>query len=473
MFPPTRRPPKRIGGAPFTASALARRAPQRRHPHSARTSTRLERGDAKASTAMPLSARGTSSGPELTHGSRGDGSDTPCKRRAEEYYSFLLGKASGAETRQDWKLVQEVDALDFFKREESNRRHERDKQLKHQAELKDQMQTQGLIAEKCKDVWRQWRSELEEDVVAYRKEEEVKRAFSLETQRRFNQEREKQLEETKRRRDLQREHEKRLEEEMMKQAEQAKRRQDEADLTRKTQQRQAAKQMQSQAELAHERRQQAKKEEHEQDIKMQKKYADLLDEQERNRGKYFQEMRDKQSRLLAHYESGVGNELARLQKRDDERARKQAEARDEKERQAYEERELWRQRLAESGRKAVQQQLAIQAEERVRQQEEELRYVAKVKKDSEIAEAKEAENVKRKKEAMLQNAEHLRKQIEEKEAQGPIRRVQQAQMNDVERSLNREKLERAYESDGLQQLINRKRNEYRQQAAIPSVTMPC
>lgn len=470
MFPPTRRPPKRIGGAPFTASAGARRAPPRRHPHSARASARLENGDAK-SVAMPLSARGSSSGPELTHGSRGDGSDTPCKRRAEQYYSRLLGKTNGAEARQDWTLVAEVDSLDFFKREESNRRYERDRQLKHQAELKDQMQMQGAIAEKCRDVWRQWRSELEEDVVAYQKEEEVKRAFSLETQRRFNQEREKQLEETKRRRNSQREREKQLEEEMMKQAEQAKRRQDEAEMSRKVQQKQAAIQMRSECELAQERRQQAKKEEHDLDIQLQKKYSELLDEQENRRGKYFQDLRDKQTRLLANYQSGVGNELAKLQKRDDERARRQADEREEKEKQVHEEREMWRQKLAESGRKAVQQQLAIQAQERVKQQEEEQRYLARVKKESQIAEAKEAENTKKKKEAMQKNADYLRKQIEEKE-QNPSRKVERARMNSIERSLNREKLDRVVESDGLQELITRKRNEYRQQAAVPSLAMP-
>lgn len=472
MFPPTRRPPKRIGGAPFTASANARRAPPRQ-PHSARAiSTKLERGDAKFST-VPLSARGASSGPELTNGSRGDGTETPCKRRAEQYYGHLLGKANGAETRQDWTLVQEVDALEFLKREECQRRVERERYLKHQSELKDQMQRQGVVAERTKDVWRQWRSELEEDVVAYRKEEEVKRAFSLETQRRFNQEREKQLEEKERRRNLQRDHEKRLEEEIMKQADQAKRRQDDADLQRKTQQKQAALQMRSEAELAHERRQQAKIQEHEQDIQMQKKYAELLDEQERNRGKYFHELREKQSKLLANYESGVGNELAKLQKQDDERARRQAEAREEKERQAHEERATWRAQLAESGRRAVQQQLAHQAQERVRQQEEEQRYVAKVKKDAEIAEAKEAENVRRKKEARLQNAEYLRQQILQKEAQAPIRKVEQAQMNDVERSLNREKLGFAFESDGMSELIEKKRAEYRRQAFAPSLAMPC
>lgn len=257
----------------------------------------------------------------------------------------------------------------------------------------------------------------------------------------------------------------------MKQAEQAKRRQDDAEMSRKVQQKQAAIQMRSECELAQERRQQAKKEEHDLDIQLQKKYSELLDEQENRRGKYFQDLRDKQSRLLANYQSGVGNELAKLQKRDDERARRQADEREEKEKQVHEEREMWRQKLAESGRKAVQQQLAIQAQERVRQQEEEQRYLARVKKESQIAEAKEAENTKKKKEAMQKNANYLRKQIEEKE-QNPARKVERARMNSIERSLNREKLDRVVESDGLQELITRKRNEYRQQAAVPSLAMP-
>merc|ERR1719478_755275 len=98
-------------------------------------------------------------------------------KRAEQYYSRLMGRASTAEAdmRQDWTLVQELEVVEHVAREERQRRLEKDRQRKNQEELQEQLEKRNLIAAQCREVWRQWGAELEEDAQEYRREEERKR----------------------------------------------------------------------------------------------------------------------------------------------------------------------------------------------------------------------------------------------------------------------------------------------------------
>lgn len=455
MFPPTKKQPKRVGGAPFSTKVHSRRANQGQ-PQSART---LSNPKATASAELPLSARN----PPIA--GQGDVESTPAARRAEAYYRQLLGRPDqeGESARQDWTLVEEIDALDHFNREEKKKREEREKNVSYRADLQDQLQARQNIVDKCREVWKDWRTELEDDVQQYQKEEEMKRVFKRETQKQFNQEREKQLDDIRRRQALQKEHEVKLEQEMMELAQQAKIRQDETDAKKKNAQRQAMQQMKGQAEVAAVRKKNERQEEQKRDIRMQQEYEEMLEEQERRRNKYFLEIREKQATLLAKYEKGVGNQLAKQQAADDERARRHQAAKELAQKQEHEAREAWRRNLAESGQAAVRQQLSLQAQERERKRQEDERYIEKIRKENAIADAKEAEKVQKKKDSVLANAEYVRKQIQEKEARSPARKNVQAQMTEVERRLNKEKLERACDPnrpDGLQSLLNKRRADY-------------
>lgn len=314
-------------------------------------------------------------------------------------------------------------------------------------------------------------------MVQYEKEEEAKKVYVLEAQKRFNQERSKQLADNRQRKAAQKEKDEQMERRMIELAEDAKKRQDQADLDRKKKQRNDMLYMKEESRLAAERKRSAREEERARDLKMQKEYEELLEEQDRKRHGYFQGIRDKQAQLLAKYEQGVGNELARLAEADDARARRHQAEKEGKELADLQERDRWRKNLAESGRVAVQHQLSLQAEQRQKQREDDQRYLEKLRKEAAIAEEKEQDKVRRKKEAVLANAEFLRKQIMEKEDR-PSKKAMHAQMNDTERQINREKLERATDperADGLQSLLGRKRAEYRQmntQGSRP-VTLPC
>lgn len=95
-----------------------------------------------------------------------------------------------------------------------------------------------------------------------------------------------------------------------------------------------------------------------------------------------------------------------------------------------------------------------------------------------MEDAKEQEKSRKRKEAMQDNADYLRRQIEEQSKRGPRGKLALGQMSEIERSFNRERLERAYNSeraDGLPMLVCNKRAEYlRQQAQREqSTSAPC
>merc|ERR1712176_1023823 len=106
-------------------------------------------------------------------------------------------------------------------------------------------------------------------------------------------------------------------------AEEAKRKADELEDARRQKERAQASKMAEEAKLAKNLKEKKKVEEHENDIKMARAQQELLDKQDRDRAAFFQKMKDKQSGILAAYEAGVGNELERRQKEDEERAQRQ------------------------------------------------------------------------------------------------------------------------------------------------------
>merc|ERR1712086_763729 len=97
----------------------------------------------------------------------------------------------------------------------------------------------------------------------------------------------------------------------------------------------------------------------------------------------------------------------------------------------------WRQELRDSGKVAVNMQLALQAQERQRHIEEEQRYILQQHREDQIAAAKEIAKKEGLKQARLSNAECLRDQIAEKAGRDVKTKAQAAQMNDAERHLNK------------------------------------
>lgn len=448
-------------------------------PNSARGAmSKTSRGaETLALPEKPASARGRPSSQGAM--GRGDGSSTPLTRKAEQYYQDLMGaraSSAGADTRQDWTLVQELDTQDHINREERKQRLDWERKKENQAALQQQLHTRNRVADECREVWRKWGDELTQDAENFKKEVEGKRDHILANQGKVREERERALEEARQRKAALKETERKLERDMMNKANEAKRRQDETDQKKKLESRHALQQLHVEVQKQAQERKVAKKVELEQDIKDQKQYEELLDSQERERGSYFKVIRAKQQKMTAKYEVEVGNKQAKMQADEDEKAQRQARERHEKERSDHDAQAKWRQQLRDSGRAAVQQQLDLQAEARVRQLEEEQRYLDQKQAEATVAEAKEADNVKRKHLQIQAHAEFLRQQIQDKQERGPKSKLAATQMNDTERRINRERLQRACDTnraDGLPMLLRRKRAEYVQiQREFPT-SLPC
>jgi len=324
----------------------------------------------------------------------------------------------------------------------------------------------------------QWGKDLRHEDEQYKKEEEQKRAHILGKQDQVRQERERNLDEVRRRKAAQKEAELKVDLELLQQAEQAQRKLDEADEKKKRDQKLAMQQVYADVQAMEKERKFAKERERQRDIEEQRQFAELLEKRERERDQQYQSIKEKQQKFWAKYQEGVGDQLAKNEAMDDERCRNDQQARYEKEKRDNEERERWRQKLRESSRDAVKKQLALQAEERQRAHQEEQRYLQQKQREVEMEDAKEQEKSRKRKEAMQDNADYLRRQIEEQSKRGPRGKLALGQMSEIERSFNRERLERAYNSeraDGLPMLVCNKRAEYlRQQAQREqSTSAPC
>lgn len=440
----------------------------------------------RPSTVQPTAVAATSSAPASARGcSRDevtgrDGAVTPLTQRAQEYYSRLLGERpsteGGIDTRQDWRLVEEISCLDHIRQEELTRRREKERALEQQAHIKAQLEKRNMIAEQCRNVWRQWGAEMQEDALRFKREEEQKKVENKEVQKKNREELERHLEEAKQQKVLQKEKERQLEREIMQKAEEMTKRQEEKEQKVKQEQRKTMQRVIVDAREQARMKREEKAAEVLKDKRDQDKYAEYLDKQDAERGKHLHEMRERQQALFNKYEQGVGINLANIQAQEEERARKQQEERYRKQEEAHKKEERWRQELRADAKASIDKQIALQAAAKQKVVDEDNRYYDQKRKEAKIAEANEAEMKRKKKEAIQENAGFLLKQITDNKQKGPKVKVAQGQMNDVERKMNRDRLLRACDPqrpDGLPELLRRKREEYAQvQRAYPT-SMPC
>merc|ERR1712083_563123 len=119
--------------------------------------------------------------------------------------------------------------------------------------------------------------------------------------------------------------------------------------------------------------------------------------------------------------------------------------------------------LKEAGKVAVAQQLEAQERNRKKAQEEENLFVQRLRREAEMADEIERAKAEKKRQAIEANAAFVRNQIKERSNVEAIQ-IQRDRMNDVERQMNKDKLERAKDParpDGLQLLLKKKKMEYR------------
>eukprot|EP00913_Durusdinium_trenchii_P000032 g28.t1 len=172
---------------------------------------------------------------------------------------------------------------------------------------------------------------------------------------------------------------------------------------------------------------------------------EMLEKQEADRAAYFQQMRDKQSKMLAAYEAGVGNELEKKMREDEERAKRYQQIAEEKERMKMEMREKRMKqniRLRKASHEYIQMQLQERQLRKQQAREEELQLLERLKAQEEALNQREQAKIEAKRRALQANAENLREQIRLKNEEVPSRYARD-QMNEVERKFNKAKLEKA------------------------------
>merc|ERR1712083_820235 len=160
---------------------------------------------------------------------------------------------------------------------------------------------------------------------------ERKKASMLEMRKRFDADRRHQLETVQSARLAKQQADKEESHAMLLAAKHAKKQADEIEDERRRKERAAAMMMAEEAQHAKVRKEKQRHEEHQNDILRAKAHQELLDEQERKRAEGIAKVKEKQSKLLAQFEAGVGNELERRQREDDERAKRHQKVLEEKE----------------------------------------------------------------------------------------------------------------------------------------------
>eukprot|EP00927_Polykrikos_kofoidii_P062302 TRINITY_DN57108_c0_g1_i1.p1 TRINITY_DN57108_c0_g1~~TRINITY_DN57108_c0_g1_i1.p1 ORF type:complete len:484 (+),score=112.52 TRINITY_DN57108_c0_g1_i1:176-1627(+) len=476
MFEPARKP-KRVGGAPFPPAVPFRKDAL---PH-ASISPRRPHATASMAGTAPASARGARSGAAASEGGRGDArcrsedgrsAVTPCTKLAQRHVQELVGvdavSSRGHHVRADidaarhWTLVEEMGTAEYYVREQRKRNEARSQRQKNSRDLQEQQNLRLQEKQEQRDEAKKWREILETDVAKWRREEEEKKATALDSERRFNDERREQLERTRESQRQQRQADAQADEEMLQANLDAKRRQEEKDFKHRQQQKEAALELQRRAHVARLEREQARVAEAKNDVELARSQQELLDKHERERSEFFVQLRDKQMKLLDAYQSGVGNELERLERQDEERAERHQKARDEKEQREREEREIRKKARIKHGLSALNNQVAEREEERRRRVLDEKTVYETQCREAELLNARDRQTREQHRHAREQNAQFLREQIQERAARTPAA-LSRDQMDEVEKRMNRNLLERAMDSsrsDGMQMLLKQKRSEY-------------
>lgn len=367
---------------------------------------------------------------------------------------------------QEWKIIEELDAVDNLIHEDDVKMKEAQKQMAHKLALEEQLGKQRELKERRQKADHDWGREVWEDAQKYRAEEEQKKNDRMDMQRRFNEERARQLQDIRQRKKAEKDEDDRIEKNLIQGAIDAKRQEEERDAERKHKQAQDALRIANEAKEAMVRKQEQMAEERKSDIRMMQKQKEMLDKQEADRANYFEQMKEKSRKLQQAYEAGAGNEMAQRQAEDEARARLHQEKEAERAKKADEDRENRRQRMREEGFNAVQQQLQVQAQERERLHAQDKQFGQQFRMDAQAAIAAEQEEKRQRRLREQENQEYLKKQMAEKSKIIPGKFGHQ-KMNAVEKSINRQKMARVQNPerpDGLQLLFRQKQLQYQSAA---------
>lgn len=387
-----------------------------------------------------------------------DGSRSPHTDRASQFVRKLLGQAGDNAGPQDWRLVQEIDAVDHFVQEDRERRHmQKRKQALHTYLGKQQHEAKNQQL-RTREEQRRWGTKLQQDADRFWEEEAIKRREASEAQRRFNQEQAQHLEATKQRRQEEQERDREMERQMHDRAVQAKQIEAAREEERRKKHQAAAAEIMEEAKQAVARRSEKRRDEALRDVEMLRVQQETLERQEQHRVQHFDSIRQRQTSLQGNYQAAVGSALEKSQQEAEERAKRQMAERILKQKQAEEEKQRQVKQHNIDSQAVLTRQLEEKSQKRAREREESVRAAQEFQRNARAAIDEETKKQQERREKEKENARFLLAQIEQRSNLG---RFGHEEMNKVEKSMNRDRLDRAKEDDTLQLLFRAKQIHYK------------
>jgi len=301
-----------------------------------------------------------------------------------------------------------------------------------------------------------WGGKLKEDADRYQTEQKSRKMELMEVQRRHNEEMAYHAEDGRRRKQEEAAAMARLEADMAKQAQDAKRRQDEIEDRKKKRQKETAQQMAKAAQDAVTQKAETKRLEALKDIELMRQQQAMLDEQDRRRTEAADKIKQQQGRAQAQFEAGAGNQMAKQQKEEEERAKRWQEEKAAKDEASAMEKQRKLKQMAMDGVAFVKQQLREHADAKEAEKEEMRRRREKSDQDAAKAADEEKKKAEDKRQRARENQEFLQRQIEQKKTSHRAGE----QMTEVEQSMNKDRLERARKPENLQLLFKSKQGQY-------------
>lgn len=391
---------------------------------------------------------------------------SPRTQRAGEYVRGLMKGTGGP---NEWRLHEELDAVDHLLSEDAVKEQENEKLRKYREGLARQSAELNKLRTDQRQADHAYGRSVNEDAERYKAEEEQKRQDRLQFEKRFNEERAAQYADIMNRRKKAQDEDERIEQDLVNRAVKAKRDEEDRDAMRKKKQREQQEKIAEEALEAMKRREEELGLEKENDIRLMLQQKAMLDKQERDRVLYFENLKAKSAAKQAAYEAGAGNELAKKEREDEERARREQQKELERVKKDQEARQEKKKRMEQEGVESVKRQLDMLAEQRHQQKIEDQKYGQLFRQEAARALEEEQEKVRLRRKAEEDNAAFLKKQMAEKSEVIPGKFGHQ-RMSEVEKSINKAKIDRALDparQDGLQLLFRQKQLQYHH-AGVPA-----
>lgn len=448
------------GGAPFRQAPSVRTTPAQRLASTTVSFPKESKIDEdmrlSVSRSFPAPSPPTAAALSRASGNGLSRAQTPSTRQAGQYVKSLLGDDDG-QGGLHWRLVEEMDALDGLMNDHVVKKQMAEKKLRQKEDLTAQVQQIKQREADHRQSSMDWRQRLEADANQFEAEQKRKKEQSHRANLKFQEEQTRLIEDLKRRREDERLQKDRDAAELISQDQAALNKQLAADEKRKKFQQKMALEMADAAHSSMKMKVEQKRKEAEQDVLLLKMQEQMLAERDRERQRNKDNTVAKQTRMQEVYQAGAGNESSRLQQIEEEKARLAMVERMKKEEEAHLEKVRKLKQLELAGRAFVSQQLEDQKAQRAREREDNLHRREVSDRDAEAAMAEQRRKDQMRRDREKENQEFLRMQILQKNGGG----LASDQMTDIEKSLNKDRLERARDSERLRLLFENKQQQYR------------